>query len=141
MRTLFCKQLSTSTYYNKMLTFLKAQASSLTATLVDYFTTWLCIKIIGMWYVYGSVTGTVLGGCVNFIMSRNWVFNSTEKDIKPQILKYILVWCGNLLIVTSGVYILTHYLSIDALLSKVLVSGLIGTIYNYFMQKKFIFKK
>ncbi len=122
-----------------MLTFIKAQASSFTATAIDYITTWFCVSILGFWYVAGSVTGTVCGGIVNFYMGRNWVFNSTKKDIKSQILKYILVWCGNLLIVTSGVYILTHYIGINYMLSKILVSGLIGTVYNYFMQKKFIF--
>jgi len=122
-----------------MLTFIKAQASSLTATLVDYLVTWFCVSFLGLWYVAGSVTGTVVGGCVNFYMGRNWVFNATGKDIKFQILRYILVWCGNLLIVTTGVYILTHFLGINYLLSKILVSGLIGTIYNYFMQKQFIF--
>lgn len=124
-----------------MLTFLKAQTSSLTATLVDFTITWFCKHILGFWYVAGSVTGTVVGGCVNFYMGRNWVFNSKDKDIKLQILKYILVWCGNLLIVTTGVYILTHFFGIHYLLSKVLVSGLIGTVYNYVMQKQFIFTK
>ncbi|WP_199118790.1 GtrA family protein [Pedobacter sp. ASV28] len=122
-----------------MLTFLKAQASSLTATLVDYLITWFCVDMLGLWYVLGSIKGTVVGGCVNFYMGRNWVFNSTDKDIKLQILKYILVWCGNLVLITAGVYLLTHYLGFNYMLSKILVSGLIGTIYNYFMQKQFIF--
>lgn len=122
-----------------MATFIKAQASSLTATLVDYAITWLCVSVLGFWYVAGSVTGTVVGGCVNFYMGRTWVFNATAKDVKVQIVKYVLVWCGNLLIVTTGVYILTNYLGINYMLSKILVAGLVGTIYNYFMQKQFIF--
>lgn len=122
-----------------MLTFIKAQAASLTATLTDYLVTYVTVSLLGFWYIAGSITGTVVGGCVNFYMGRNWVFNSTKKDIKLQILKYILVWCGNLLIVTGGVYLLTHFLNINYMLSKILVSGLIGTLYNYFMQKQFIF--
>jgi putative flippase GtrA len=122
-----------------MLTFLKAQASSLTATLVDYLTTWVCLKFLGFGVIAGSATGTVVGGCVNFYMGRRWVFNSVDKNIKGQALKYIMVWLGNLLIVTSGVYLLTHFFRIDAMISKILVSGLIGTVYNYVMQKQFIF--
>ncbi len=122
-----------------MLTFLKAQASSLTATLVDYMITWFCVSVFGIWYVAGSVLGTVSGGVVNFYMGRNWVFNASNTELKSQILKYILVWGGNLLIVTSGIYLLTHYLNVNYLISKVIISGLIGTVYNYFMQKKFIF--
>ncbi len=122
-----------------MLTFLKAQAASFTATASDYVVTYLCVSIFGLWYIAGSVAGTVIGGVVNFYMGRNWVFNAENKDLKSQILKYVLVWCGNLAIVTGGIYLLTHYFNVNYMVSKLIISGVIGTLYNYFMQKKFIF--
>lgn len=122
-----------------MLQFLKAQAASLTATLTDYAVTWLCVSFFGIWYLAGSVAGTVAGGVINFYMGRNWVFNAENRNLNQQILKYILVWCGNLIIVTAGIYVLTHYLNVNYMISKLVVSGIIGTFYNYFMQKKFIF--
>lgn len=122
-----------------MLTFIKAQASSFTASVADYFITWLCVSVFGAWYLAGSIIGTLAGGTVNFLIGRNWVFSARQKDVKRQIVKYVTVWCGNLLIVTTGVYLLTHFLGINYMLSKIIVSGLFGTIYNYLMQKKFIF--
>ena len=122
-----------------MLTFLKAQAASFTATASDYVVTYLCVSIFGLWYIAGSVAGTVIGGVVNFYMGRNWVFNAENKDLKSQIFKYVLVWCGNLAIVTGGIYLLTHYFNVNYMVSKLIISGVIGTLYNYFMQKKFIF--
>lgn len=122
-----------------MLTFIKAQASSFTASVTDYFITWLCVSVFGIWYLAGSMIGTIAGGTVNFLIGRNWVFDAKQKDVKRQIVKYLTVWCGNLLIVTTGVYLLTHFLNVNYMLSKIIVSGLFGTIYNYLMQKKFIF--
>jgi len=124
-----------------MYTFLKAQASSLSASIVDFLITILCVRVFGMWYVAASITGTVSGGIVNFSINRNLVFNATSENIKFQILKYIIVWLGNLLLVTGGVYGLTHFFNINYVLSKVIVSLLIGTSYNYIMQKQFIFSR
>lgn len=107
--------------------------------MTDYLVTYVTVSLIGLWYLAGSITGTVVGGGINFYMGRNWVFNSTQKSIRSQVLKYILVWCGNLFIVTVGVYLLTHFGNVHYMLSKIIVSGLIGTMYNYFMQKQFIF--
>ena len=122
-----------------MLTFLKAQAAAFTATASDYVVTYLCVSIFGFWYLAGSVAGTVVGGVINFYMGRKWVFNAENKNLKAQILKYVLVWCGNLAIVTGGIYLLTHYFNVNYMISKLIISGVIGTLYNYFMQKKFIF--
>ncbi|WP_443943702.1 GtrA family protein [Pedobacter sp. AW1-32] len=124
-----------------MYTFLKAQASSLSASIVDFLMTILCARVFGMWYLAASITGTVSGGIVNFSINRNLVFNATSQNIKFQIIKYIIVWLGNLLLVTGGVYGLTHFFNINYVLSKVIVSLLIGTSYNYIMQKQFIFSR
>ncbi|WP_090779558.1 GtrA family protein [Pedobacter sp. ok626] len=122
-----------------MYVFLKAQASSLSASIIDFLITFLCVNVIGFWYVLGSIIGTITGGCVNFYMGRNWTFNATQKSIKLQIVKYIIVWIGNLLLVTAGVYILTHFLGLNYMVSKITASVLMGTTYNYLMQKQFIF--
>ena len=122
-----------------MLRFVKAQLSSLIASAADFATTLVLVEFIAAGYVTASVAGTILGGCVNFYMGRNWVFNATKKSIKLQIVKYILVWTGNLLLVTASVYMLTHFGKLNYMASKIIASILIGTTYNYLMQKQFIF--
>lgn len=122
-----------------MLTFFKVQTASLTASLVDFSLTIVCVQFLGIWYILGTVIGTVSGAIVNFLMSRHWVFNSKAKAIKSQAFRYIIVWVGYLLLVTSGIYLLTHYAGVNYIISKVLTAGIIGVPYNYFLQKKFIF--
>nr|WP_276902859.1 GtrA family protein [Pedobacter kyonggii] len=120
-------------------TYLKAQASSLVASAIDFGVTIIAVNLFGWWYLAASITGTVTGGAVNFYVNRKWVFESESTAIKWQVLKYILVWAGNLIIVTAGVFMLTHFFNLNYVLAKVLSSVLIGVSYNYIMQKQFIF--
>ena len=122
-----------------MATFVKAQVASLSASIIDFLTTLVCTQVFHLWYVLGSVAGTTAGGIVNFMMGRSWVFGTTDRNINVQILKYILVWAGNLALTTAGVYLVTHYLHINYILSKIIVSCTVGTGYNFLMQKKFVF--
>jgi putative flippase GtrA len=122
-----------------MLTFLKAQASSLTASATDFLITALTVSIFGWWYLAGSMIGTISGGAVNFYINRNWVFNASSAAVKKQIIRYMLVWLGNLLLVTLFVYLLTRFFNLNYLFSKIAVSVVMGLSYNYYMQKQFIF--
>ncbi|MNI32679.1 GtrA-like protein [compost metagenome] len=122
-----------------MLTFLKAQASSLTASATDFLITALTVSIFGWWYLAGSMIGTISGGAVNFYINRNWVFNASSAEMRKQIIRYMLVWLGNLLLVTLFVYLLTRFFSLNYLFSKIAVSVVMGLSYNYYMQKQFIF--
>ncbi|MEO8171903.1 MAG: GtrA family protein [Sediminibacterium sp.] len=122
-----------------MATFIKAQAASLTASIVDFAVTFL-LKVIFHWSMLASVLGTVSGGVVNFTMNRSWVFKAHNGKIHFHVMKYLLVWIGNLLLVTGGVYVLTKKLGLDLLISKIGVSLVVGFFYNYILQKKFVFK-
>jgi len=122
-----------------MSTFLKAQASSIIATFFDLLTTIVCKEFFYLWYVIASLLGTIVGGTTNFALGRNWVFNRREKKIPLQVVKYFIIWNGNLLLSTLGVFIVTHYLGFSYIISKVIVSVTVGVSYNYLLQKKFVF--
>lgn len=123
-----------------MATFIKAQAASLTATVVDFVITILLKEVFHCWYLVASVLGTVSGGVVNFMMNRSWVFQAREKKIHHQAIKYVLVWIGNLVLVSGGVFLLTNYVGFSYIVSKIAVSLVVGIFYNYVLQKRFVFK-
>ncbi len=120
--------------------FFKAQAASLAATIIDFSVTVILKEWLHCWYLLASILGTVSGGIVNFTMNRRWVFGAMDKDMQWQAVKYILVWIGNLVLVSAGVFLLTHYGSLGYLLSKIIVSLAVGIFYNYTLQKRFVFK-
>jgi putative flippase GtrA len=123
-----------------MLTFLKAQAASITATIVDFLTMIILVKIFGWWYVVGSALGTIAGGITHFSVSRHWVFDAGDGKVRSQALKYLLVWCVYLLISTGLVFVITNYGGVNYIISKVIVACLMSISYNYLMHKKFVFK-
>ncbi|MGY4538322.1 putative flippase GtrA [Mucilaginibacter sp. UYNi724] len=124
-----------------MATFVKAQASSFIASLIDFLTTIVCKEVFLIWYVTASFIGTIGGGVANFALGRSWVFKKKKKEkaIPLQAFKYLLVWCGNLALNTLGVFLVTHYIKLDYKISKIVVSFTVGITYNYFLQKKFVF--
>ena len=123
-----------------MVTFVKAQAASLAATIVDFSVFILLTEWLNCWYLAASITGTISGGVTNFLLGRVWVFDATQGKIPRQALKYVLVWIGNLLLVSGGVFVVTEYARITPLASKIIVSLVVGFTYNYLLQKKFVFK-
>lgn len=123
-----------------MITFAKAQLASLIASIVDYWCTIIAVELFGIWYVWASAIGTMIGGVTNFSLGRNWVFRSKDKTRQVQLLRYTMVWTGYLVLTTFGVFLLTHYTHINYIVSKAMVSLLMAISYNYPLQKKFVFR-
>jgi len=109
------------------------------ASATDFGITIIAVNFFGLWYLAASIIGTISGGVVNFFVNRKWVFQSESKEVKWQVFRYILVWAGNLAIVTAGVYVFTHFFNLNYVLAKVVSSVLTGISYNYIMQRQFIF--
>lgn len=64
-----------------MVTFVKAQAASLAATIVDFSVFILLTEWFNCWYLAASVTGTISGGVTNFLLGRVWVFDAMQGKI------------------------------------------------------------
>ncbi len=123
-----------------MIKFAKAQIASFLASVSDYFITIFCVELLGFWYLAGSTTGTIIGGITNFSIGRHWVFKGGLKERNIQILRYAMVWTGYLILTTAGVYLLTHFGQLNYLLSKISVSLFLAIVYNFPLQKRFVFR-
>ena len=118
--------------------FIKFQFSSLISTGVDYTVMLVLTELLGMWYILSSLFGFISGGITNFYINKNWVFKS-EKN-RMQIIRYIIIWIGNLSINISGLYVLTEWFHFDYKISKVVVSLFIGVLLSFFVQQRLVFK-
>lgn len=123
-----------------MVKFLKAQFASLSGTIIDFSTTIVSVEVFGLWYVTANIAGNILGGLTNFMLGRIWVFQARGEKVYLQAVRYIIVWVGNIILNTSGVFILTHYMNISYIYSKVIISLFVGIGWNYLLQKYFVFK-
>lgn len=123
-----------------MIRFIKAQLSSLTATAVDFLLTVLLKEFFGVWYVIANILGVIAGGVTNFYINRDWVFNGDENELRRQATRYFITWCGNFLLNAFGVWLLTQYGHTNYIVSKIVVSLIVGWSYNYVLQKNYVFK-
>lgn len=122
-----------------MITFLKANTASLIASISDFLITVLLVQCFGIAVLAATVTGTITGGIINFLTGRHWVFRAGDKRVVNQFGRYALVWCGNLLLNAGGTYVLTSQAGLHYTLSKVSTSILVAFLYNYPLQKNFVF--
>ena len=123
-----------------IVTFLKANVASLVASACDFGFAILLKEVFAVDPVVASVSGTVLGGVINFTIGRYWAFKATNKGIAGQGLRYLITWCGNLLLNALGVYLFIHYAEIDYRIAKLITSLVVAIGYNYPMQKNYVFK-
>lgn len=133
-----------------MIKFLKAQASSLIATGVDYTVVLLLSALASAWSADINVVGALAGGIANFMINRQWVFNKEKGAIGGQALRYGITWVGNMLLNTAGVWLILHFTGWHNISTKedlfrlsavkMSVSLLVGFTYSYIMQKRFVFK-
>ena len=123
-----------------MLTFIKAQASSLIATFLDFSTAIVLVNFFGLEPFSSSIAGTFLGGVANFTINRYWVFDAADDKIGGQALKYFVVWIGNLVLNAGGMYLLLEKTNLNYVLSKAIVAIIVGFGYNYMFQKKLVFR-
>ncbi len=123
-----------------MTTFLKVQAASILGSAADYLTTIILVEIFNCWYLIANFAGNICGGAAQFLLCRNWAFGGGNSKVQIQIMKFVIVFAGNLLLSAAGIYFFTHCLRINYLVSKTITSVLLGVSYNYIMQKKFVFR-
>ena len=135
-------------------TFLRAQFSSQIASLTDFTVTILLAKAFNIFYVYATFTGAVSGGIVNCIINYKWTFKAKGVKKKHVVIKYASVWVGSILLNTSGTYAMTellvrfawlrellgHMVDDVFIFSKIVVSLLVGLLWNYNMHHHFVYK-
>jgi putative flippase GtrA len=135
-------------------TFLRAQLSSQLSSITDFLVTILLAKLLGLYYVYATFTGSVCGGITNCIVNYRWTFKAIGIKKRYVALKYVLVWCGSIFLNTAGTYLMTellkkitwlsevfgHLFDDIFIVSKIVVSLIVGFLWNYNMQRIFVYK-
>lgn len=117
------------------------QVAGAIAFLVDFVVFVILTDLLNLWYVPATALGALVGAVLNFTLSTSWAFSGSKNSLKNQMFKYVIVSAGSILLNTLFVYLLTDFLSFDAKLSKLITAVLVGSIYNFLLMKKFVFKK
>lgn len=134
--------------------FLRAQMASQVASITDFTSTIISHYVFGVFYVYASFIGSVLGGVVNCLVNYKFTFRSKDVQKRHVALKYSFVWIGSIFLNTYGTYLGTELLRefppLQSLLGqfvddvfvgvKAIVSLIVGFVWNYNMQRYFVYR-
>ncbi len=134
--------------------FMRAQISSQIASAADFLVTLSFAKFFHLYYVHATSIGSISGGILNCLINYKWTFRSRGGKKHRIFLKYSVVWVGSVLLNTWGTYAMTeailrnawvkdllgHYTDNLFLLAKIVVSLLVGFIWNYQMQRIFVYR-
>ena len=124
------------------------------ASLIDFLVTILLVKLSGLFYLYATFLGSVVGGVVNCVINYGWVFHADDCKKTHVALKYLFVWGGSILLNTWGTFALTewltgmhwvdgllgHYINDVFILSKIIVAILVAFFWNYHLQRVFVYR-
>ncbi|NDV69061.1 GtrA family protein [Dysgonomonas sp. 25] len=139
---------------NGFFTFLRAQFSSQVSSQVDFLTSILCVNVFGIYYGLSTLLGNVAGGLLNCFINYKWTFKAKGLYVPHVLIKFILVWFGSIFLNTQGTILFTEFvmkwiplesmpnLFIENvfLIPKIVVSIIVGLVWNYNMQRIFVYK-
>jgi len=123
----------------EIMKFCKAQCSAWIASAMDFGITILLADICGLWYAYATFIGAVSGGITNCSINYRWVFHSFGMKKKYVAMRYAMVWCGSILLNTSGTCLLTELSKQNYIIPKAIVAVLVAILWNYELQNHFVF--
>ncbi len=124
--------------------FAKAQFSAFAGGIIDYLVMLACTEVLHIHYTISIAIGGIIGAVFNFSVNRYWTFNASEASKNPmgaQLLRFIFVVTGSILLKSSGTWLFTTYLHIDYKISRVIVDIIVSLGFNYVLQSYWVFKK
>lgn len=124
-----------------IISFLRYQVAAIIATMVDFLVLIFLTEIIAVWYVESTAIGALCGAITNFIICRYWAFANSSNHLTNQIVKYLLVSAGSLILNTLFVYLLTDYAGYNYTVSKIITAIVVAIFYNFTLQKYVVFKQ
>lgn len=121
-------------------TFLKAQTAAALATALDFAVYVILVELASVWYVLAAAIGALCGAVSNFLLGRHWCFDAHAGHVYGQAWRYAWVSGLSLLLNTGGVYLLADGLGLHYLASRVLIAIVVAVLFNYPLQRFYVFK-
>jgi putative flippase GtrA len=122
-------------------TLIRHQTAGFVSTLADFGVFNLLTYVFGIYYLTSNIFAAATGAVVNFIISTTWAFPGSKNSLKSQMVKYVIVSCGSLILNTIFVYLLTDFGTLNPNFSKVIAAIFIALTYNFLLMRYYVFKK
>ncbi len=128
------------TLIKEITSFSRAQLSAFAGGLVDYGVMLICVEIFATHYIFGIVSGGIIGAIVNYTINRYWSFKGHNEQAHHQLGKFIIVVVGSILLKSGGTSFFTEIIKIDYRVSRLLTDLIVSFGFNYTLQRFWVFK-
>jgi putative flippase GtrA len=119
--------------------FARSTLTSIFTTGLDFALLAVLVECFSVNYALATFLGTVLGASSNFLINRVWAFRASEGHPAGQAFRYFLTQLGSSALHTAGVWAATNA-GVEYLVAKVAVASLAYLVWNYPMNRAFVFR-
>ena len=91
--------------------------------------------------VGGTAVGATVGALSNFALGRHWIFAAHAGSVGSQLFRYALVSLSGLGWNTLGQHFLLKVTGLPYPVTRTMIAIAIGVVWNYPMQRWFVFHK
>jgi putative flippase GtrA len=128
----------------KLKIFVKAQFSAFICGMCDYVIMILLTELAGLHYTVSIAVACTLGAIMNFSVNKIWTFSSKSNAYKfslpQQLWRFLFVVVSSIGLKMLGTYLLTQFMHIDYKISRIVTDMLVSVLYNYMLQRYWVFK-
>jgi putative flippase GtrA len=116
------------------------QLASVVSTLVDFTTMTLVVELAFGSAVAGTLAGAAVGAITNFNIGRLWIFDARRGLVLPQAARYAVVSGASAGLNALGEFVLHERFGVQYLLARIIVSVMVSLLWNFPMQRSFVFR-
>ena len=111
--------------------------------MLDYGLVIALVELAEVWYIVAVIIGALLGAVASFWLCTHWVFAAHRAgiagELKGQGSKFAGIYLVGMVLFVGAVYGLTDGLDVHYLSAKILSGSIVFAIWNYPMQRRFVF--
>jgi putative flippase GtrA len=123
-----------------MRVFLKAQLSAFIGGLCDYAIMIWLTQYVHIFYAYSIIISGLCGAVINFSINRYWTFNWQKTNNLHQVLKFMVVVAGSVLLKSYGTYVLVKITGADYKICRLCVDAVVTFGFNFTLQRYWVFQ-
>jgi putative flippase GtrA len=122
-------------------TLLRHQLGAIAATTVDFTSMIVLVERFGLSPVAGTAIGASLGAITNFVLGRVWIFRLHSGHWAAQAVRYAIVAATSASLNTIGEHLVHDIVGVQYVLARVFVSIGVSLLWNFPMQRRFVFRE
>jgi putative flippase GtrA len=115
--------------------------TSVFTTALDFGVLTGLVELFHVGYVIATFCGTVVGAVSNFTINRQWSYDASAGRAHIQLVRFLPVQAGSSGLQTLGVWLFTDKANVQYMVSKLVVATLVYLVWNYPMNRFFVFRK